>query len=47
MAEYARKENVELMEQRHTMEKNLVFMARDVEKLRGELASADFLSCQK
>lgn len=29
------------MEQRQTMEKNLVSMAREVEKLRAELANAD------
>uniref|UniRef100_A0A2P2KBR8 Uncharacterized protein n=1 Tax=Rhizophora mucronata TaxID=61149 RepID=A0A2P2KBR8_RHIMU len=29
------------MEQRQSMEKNMVYMAREVEKLRAELASAD------
>ncbi|OVA16341.1 hypothetical protein BVC80_8473g8 [Macleaya cordata] len=39
--EYEKKANVELMEQRQAMEKNLVSMAREVEKLRADLASAD------
>lgn len=32
---------MELMEQRQAMEKNLVSMAREVEKLRAEHANAD------
>ncbi|XP_010242199.1 PREDICTED: protein FLX-like 3 [Nelumbo nucifera] len=39
--EYEKKANIELMEQRQAMEKNLVSMAREVEKLRVDLASAD------
>ncbi|GAV60512.1 hypothetical protein CFOL_v3_04042 [Cephalotus follicularis] len=39
--DYEKKGNVELMEQRQAMEKNLVSMAREVEKLRAELANAD------
>lgn len=39
--EFEKKENVELMEQRQVMEKNLVSMAREVEKLRAELAAGD------
>ncbi|GER53509.1 protein kinase PKN/PRK1 [Striga asiatica] len=36
--DYEKKANVELLEQRQAMEKNLVSMAREVEKLRSELA---------
>lgn len=32
---------MELMEQRQSMEKNLVSMAREVEKLRAEFVNAD------
>ncbi|XP_077211721.1 protein FLX-like 3 isoform X2 [Tasmannia lanceolata] len=39
--EFEKKANVELMEQRQAMEKNLVSMAREVEKLRADYASAD------
>lgn len=39
--DYEKKGNIELMEQRQAMEKNLVSMAREVEKLRAELASTD------
>lgn len=39
--EFEKKSNIELMEQRQAMEKNLVTMAREVEKLRADLASAD------
>ncbi|KAF8400989.1 hypothetical protein HHK36_014292 [Tetracentron sinense] len=39
--EYEKKGNIELMEQRQAMEKNLVSMAREVEKLRADRASAD------
>ncbi|GAB4842454.1 hypothetical protein Ancab_012427 [Ancistrocladus abbreviatus] len=39
--DYEKKANIELMEQRQAMEKNLVSMAREVEKLRAELSSAD------
>lgn len=39
--EYEKKGNIELMEQRQTMEKNLVSMAREIEKLRADLASID------
>ncbi|XP_059645629.1 protein FLX-like 3 [Cornus florida] len=39
--DYEKKANIELMEQRQAMEKNLVSMAREVEKLRAELANAD------
>lgn len=41
MVDYEKKANIEFMEQRQSMEKNLVSMAREVEKLRAELASAD------
>ncbi|KAJ6845796.1 protein FLX-like 3 isoform X1 [Iris pallida] len=37
--EYEKKGNAELMEQRQAMEKNLVSMAREVEKLRADLAN--------
>ncbi|XP_044478774.1 protein FLX-like 3 [Mangifera indica] len=40
-ADYEKKANIELVEQRQAMEKNLVSMAREVEKLRAELASVD------
>ncbi|URE27162.1 hypothetical protein MUK42_16778 [Musa troglodytarum] len=39
--EYEKKGNFELMEQRQSMEKNLVSMAREIEKLRADLANAD------
>ncbi|GMH22057.1 hypothetical protein Nepgr_023900 [Nepenthes gracilis] len=39
--DYEKKANIELMEQRQAMEKNLVSMAREVEKLRAENASTD------
>ncbi|PKA53178.1 hypothetical protein AXF42_Ash009908 [Apostasia shenzhenica] len=39
--EYEKKGNAELLEQRQAMEKNLVSMAREVEKLRADLASSD------
>jgi hypothetical protein len=39
--DYEKKANIELMEQRQSMEKNLVSMAREVEKLRAEFANAD------
>ncbi|KAI4355522.1 hypothetical protein L6164_004285 [Bauhinia variegata] len=41
MVDYEKQANMELMEQRQEMEKNLVSMAREVEKLRAELAKAD------
>ncbi|KAK7335883.1 hypothetical protein VNO80_27994 [Phaseolus coccineus] len=41
MVDYEKKANIEFMEQRQSMEKNLVSMAREVEKLRAELASSD------
>ncbi|KAG8656455.1 hypothetical protein MANES_04G139000v8 [Manihot esculenta] len=39
--DYEKKANIELVEQRQAMEKNMVSMAREVEKLRAELASTD------
>ncbi|XP_024979700.1 protein FLX-like 3 isoform X2 [Cynara cardunculus var. scolymus] len=39
--DYERKGGMELMEQRQAMEKNLVSMAREVEKLRAELTNTD------
>ncbi|CAL9009820.1 unnamed protein product [Prunus brigantina] len=39
--DYEKKANIELMEQRQAMEKNLVSMAREVEKLRADLARTD------
>ncbi|KAJ9179315.1 hypothetical protein P3X46_011122 [Hevea brasiliensis] len=39
--DYEKKANIELVEQRQAMEKNMISMAREVEKLRAELASAD------
>ncbi|XP_021294700.1 protein FLX-like 3 [Herrania umbratica] len=39
--DYEKKANIELVEQRQAMEKNMVSMAREVEKLRAELASVD------
>ncbi|KAH8514532.1 hypothetical protein H0E87_007392, partial [Populus deltoides] len=39
--EYEKKANIELVEQRQSMEKNLVSMAREVEKPRVELSSSD------
>lgn len=41
MVDYEKKANIELLEQRQAMEKNLVSMAREVEKLRAEFASSD------
>ncbi|XP_028756270.1 protein FLX-like 3 [Neltuma alba] len=41
MVDYEKKGNIEMMEQRQAMEKNLVSMAREVEKLRAELASSN------
>lgn len=41
MVDYEKKANMEFMEQRQSMEKNMVSMAREVEKLRAELASMD------
>ncbi|KAI3455546.1 hypothetical protein Pfo_012209 [Paulownia fortunei] len=38
--DYEKNANIELMEQRQAMEKNLVSMAREVEKLRSELANS-------
>ncbi|KAF8388828.1 hypothetical protein HHK36_025508 [Tetracentron sinense] len=37
--DYEKKGNIELMEQRQAMEKNLVSMAREVEKLRADVSS--------
>ena len=42
--EYEKKGNIELMEQRQAMEKNLVSMAREVEKLCAELAILIYLT---
>ena len=39
--DYEKKGNIEVMEQRQAMEKNLVSMACEVEKLHVELASTD------
>ncbi|XP_058079711.1 protein FLX-like 3 [Magnolia sinica] len=39
--EFEKKANVELVEQRQAMEKNLVSMAREVEKLRADFSNAD------
>lgn len=39
--DYEKKGNFELMEQRQSMEKNLVSMAREIEKLRGNLANPE------
>ncbi|XVE51952.1 hypothetical protein DITRI_Ditri02bG0081500 [Diplodiscus trichospermus] len=39
--DYEKKANIELMEQRQAMEKNMVSMAREVEKLRAELTGMD------
>ncbi|KAK6125106.1 hypothetical protein DH2020_016236 [Rehmannia glutinosa] len=38
--DYEKNANIELMEQRQAMEKNMVSMAREVEKLRSELANS-------
>lgn len=38
--DYEKNANVELREQRQAMEKNMVTMARDIEKLRSELANS-------
>lgn len=39
--DYEKKAKIELMDQRQTMETNLVSMAREVEKLRAELSNSD------
>ncbi|KAI4324778.1 hypothetical protein MLD38_030234 [Melastoma candidum] len=39
--DFEKKANIELVEQRQAMENNLVSMAREVEKLRAELANSD------
>lgn len=39
--EYEKKGNEELLEQNRALEKNLIGMAREIEKLRAELATAD------
>jgi len=39
--EYEQKAHAEQMEQRQAMEKNLVSMAREIEKLRAELMSRE------
>jgi hypothetical protein len=39
--EYEKKANAEQLEQRQAMEKNLVDMARELEKLRAEAANAE------
>ncbi|XP_068663849.1 protein FLX-like 3 isoform X2 [Aristolochia californica] len=39
--DFEKKANTELVEQRQTMEKNLVSMAREVEKLRADFANGD------
>ncbi|KAK4399944.1 protein FLX-like 3 [Sesamum angolense] len=39
--EYEKKGNEELLEQNRAMEKNLIAMAREIEKLRADQASAD------
>lgn len=39
--EYEKKANAEQLEQRQAMEKNLVDMARDLEKLRAEATNAE------
>ncbi|CAI9286305.1 unnamed protein product [Lactuca saligna] len=39
--DYEKKGGIEMMEQRQAMEKNLVSMAREVEKLRAELSNTD------
>ena len=39
--EYEKNANAELLEQRTAMEKNLVSMAREVEKLRAELTNSE------
>lgn len=39
--EYEKKGNEELVEQTRAMEKNLIAMAREIEKLRAEQESAD------
>lgn len=41
MVDYEKKANMDIMEQSQSMQKNLVSMAREVEKLRAELANAD------
>lgn len=40
--EYEKKGNEELVEQNRAMEKNLISMAREIEKLRAEQASIDW-----
>ncbi|CAI0392173.1 unnamed protein product [Linum tenue] len=39
--DYEKQANIELMEQRQGLEKNMISMAREVEKLRAERATAD------
>lgn len=39
--EFEKNANVEMVEQRQSLEKNLVSMAREVEKLRAEVSNAD------
>lgn len=39
--EYEKKANADQLEQRQVMEKNLVEMSRDIEKLRAEAANVD------
>ncbi|XP_022889582.1 protein FLX-like 3 [Olea europaea var. sylvestris] len=39
--EYEKNAKIELMEQRQAMEKNLLTMAREIEKLRSDLANSD------
>ncbi|KAF7843472.1 protein FLX-like 3 [Senna tora] len=41
VADYEKKANIELLEQRQGMENNMVSMSREVEKLRAELTIAD------
>lgn len=41
MADYEKKANIELVEQREAMEKNMISLSREVEKLRAELTIAD------
>lgn len=41
MVDYEKKANIEMMGQRQAMEKNLVSLAREVEKLRAELSSSN------
>lgn len=39
--DYEKNAKIELMEQRQAMEKNLLTMAREIEKLRSDLANSD------